>query len=319
MDPSSRWIQAPGSLDRDWQIRLAAFAALGMLTEPTGGVISRDQITAGFTFAGDRIPFALRARGIWKPRQLAESGAALSLTTVAVKEGATPRYDDQVASLEQDFIEYAYQGTNPENADNRAARRAYELRRPVIYFYGLVPGVFEAIFPAYIDADDPTRLKFRVVADAVSLSSGMLAEGGSPAPLKAYATRTVKQRLHQHRFRQLVVAAYRTRCAMCRLGHDELLDAAHILPDRDERGRPEVPNGLSLCKIHHGAYDASILGVDPDHRIHVRQDILDEHDGPILQYGLQRMEGGRLTLPTARRDHPNRDYLAERFERFRAA
>jgi putative restriction endonuclease len=69
---------------------------------------------------------------------------------------------------------------------------------------------------------------------------------------------------------------------MCRLRHTPLLDAAHILPDRDERGNPEIPNGLSLCKIHHSAYDVGILGVDPDCRIHLRSDVLEEHDGPML-------------------------------------
>ena len=80
--------------------------------------------------------------------------------------------------------------------------------------------------------------------------------------------------------------AYRTRCAMCRLRHGELLDGAHILEDRHERGLPEVPNGLALCKIHHSAYDLNILGIDPEYRVHVSEKVLDEHDGPMLRYGI---------------------------------
>ena len=68
----------------------------------------------------------------------------------------------------------------------------------------------------------------------------------SRAPAREYATVTAKRRLHQHRFRQLVVRAYRTRCAVCHLKHENLLDAAHILEDKHERGLPEVPNGLAL-------------------------------------------------------------------------
>lgn len=139
------------------------------------------------------------------------------------------------------------------------------------------------------------------------------------AARRAYATSTVKVRLHQRRFRVLVVRAYQGSCAVCRLRHPELLDAAHILPDRDERGRPEIPNGLSLCKIHHGAFDERILGVDPDYRIHIRRDVMDEHDGPMLQHGLKEMHGGRILLPGREPLRPNREYLAERFERFRAA
>ena len=44
----------------------------------------------------------------------------------------------------------------------------------------------------------------------------------------------------------------------------ELLDAAHILPDRHPKGEPIVTNGLGLCTIHHSAYDANIIGIDPD-------------------------------------------------------
>jgi putative restriction endonuclease len=127
------------------------------------------------------------------------------------------------------------------------------------------------------------------------------------------------QRLHQYRFRQLVVAAYRERCAVCRLGHTELLDAAHILQDRDERGRPEVPNGLALCGVHHRAYDTDILGVDPSYRVHIRADVLEEKDGPMLLHGLQELHGSVIILPRVPAQYPNRDYLAERFEHFQAA
>jgi putative restriction endonuclease len=98
-----------------------------------------------------------------------------------------------------------------------------------------------------------------------------------------------------------------------------LLDAAHILADKDERGRPEVPNGLALCKIHHGAFDADILGISPDHRIAIRADILQEIDGPMLKHGLQEMNDRFIVVPERAALRPNRDFLAERFERFRAA
>ena len=55
--------------------------------------------------------------------------------------------------------------------------------------------------------------------------------------------------------------AYHGACAVCSLRHVELLDAAHIIEDKDENGLPELPNGLSLCKIHHAAYDRRFLGI----------------------------------------------------------
>ncbi|MEZ0077302.1 HNH endonuclease [Planotetraspora sp. GP83] len=104
---------------------------------------------------------------------------------------------------------------------------------------------------------------------------------------------------------------------MCRLRYRSLLDAAHIIPDRDARGVPAVSNGLALCKIHHAAYDENILGVRPDYVIEVRADILEEIDGPMLKHGLQEMHHLPLVLPPRRADRPDHDLLEERYERFR--
>src|SRR5512144_2289313 len=107
---------------------------------------------------------------------------------------------------------------------------------------------------------------------------------------------------------------------MCRLRHAELLDAAHILPDGHPRGLPVVPNGLSLCKIHHAAFDRNILGVRPDYVIEIRSDVLAEVDGPMLRHGLQDLHRANLAVPPRRtQDQPDPARLEERYERFRAA
>jgi putative restriction endonuclease len=309
---------SPSSLDVDWQLRLAALDSLRRITERSGGVITREQMTAGFHFEGERVPFALRARGIWKPARLGANGAALSITTASIRRGVTPRYDDQIAS-DDGWFEYRYQGTDPGAADNRAVRRAKEVGRPLMYFYGVGPGLYESVAPVYVVGDDPGKLTFKIAADATSLGDPRLMRGGAEPPLKAYATAVVKRRLHQHRFRELVVAAYGERCSICHLHHPELLDAAHILEDRDERGKPEISNGLALCKIHHGAYDADMISIDPDYHVHVRQSVLEESDGPMLRHGIQEMEGATIVVPDQDDWKPRREYLEERFARFIAA
>ena len=45
-----------------------------------------------------------------------------------------------------------------------------------------------------------------------------------------------------------VVHAYQHHCAVCRLRRNELLEAAHIVPDADPLGVPSVPNGV--CALH---------------------------------------------------------------------
>jgi putative restriction endonuclease len=102
---------------------------------------------------------------------------------------------------------------------------------------------------------------------------------------------------------------------VCRLQQVDLLDAAHIRGDA-ETGQPVVTNGLAMCKIHHAAYDRSILGVRPDYTVAVREDVLAEVDGPMLRHGLQEMHGTRLHLPAKVADLPDRDALAERWEVF---
>jgi putative restriction endonuclease len=103
---------------------------------------------------------------------------------------------------------------------------------------------------------------------------------------------------------------------MCNLHHPNLLDAAHIIPDSDEDGVPEITNGLSLCKIHHAAFDHNILGIDPDYTVHVREDILSESDGPMLQYGLKALDSKKIILPRRRADWPDRNFLERKYQQF---
>jgi putative restriction endonuclease len=84
-------------------------------------------------------------------------------------------------------------------------------------------------------------------------------------------------------------------------------------------GEPSITNGIALCKLHHAAFDSFIIGVAPDFKVHVRRDVLDETDGPILKYGLQLLDGNRLVLPHSEGDWPNPDALRWRFDRFNAA
>jgi putative restriction endonuclease len=113
-----------------------------------------------------------------------------------------------------------------------------------------------------------------------------------------------------------VLAAYNSRCCLCRLNHSELLDAAHIIPDTEPEGNPIVPNGLTLCKIHHKAFDVNIIGISPNYNIHIREDILHEIDGPMLKHGIQELNNRKIILPNSKKDYPDRDRLGWRYEKF---
>ena len=210
--------------------------------------------------------------------------------------------------------------THPHR-DNVGMRELWRLQRPVIYFLGIDKGRYRPFWPTFIVEDHPAQLHV-----AVSLYEGAtagidLADGpvSGDIPEKSYARRLTLQRLHQPAFRESVLRAYRQSCAVCQLKHVELLDAAHILPDSDPRSLPTVPNGLALCKIHHGAFDSQILGVRPDFIIEIRTDVLEEVDGPMLKHGLQEVHGLPLRLPSRKDEKPNAEYVEERYESFRSA
>lgn len=94
---------------------------------------------------------------------------------------------------------------------------------------------------------------------------------------------------------------------------------SNLVAVRAGRPEPVVPNGLCLCKIHHAAYDSDLIGISPDYTVHVRRDVRDETDGPMLPHGLQELHESRVALPNRRADRPDRDRLAWRYERYRAA
>lgn len=296
----------------DSELRAVAFARVLQLREHYGGRIPSAALNEGVMLHGERIPIWNYQKGIFKPAYLGRDGAALSVQTSA----NTP-YEDEHDPESGHFV-YKYRGTDPKHRDNLALRRAMELQRPVIYLVAVDRGVYDAILPVFVVGDDPGHLQFMLAADQLGMMDTDTAHAMT-AVRREYVTRAVMQRLHQAQFRRIVLQAYRERCAICRLQHLPLLDAAHILPDRDPRGAPVVPNGLGLCKIHHSAYDANILGIDPDARVHIRRDVLFEVDGPMLRHGLQELHGSSLILPRRAEHRPNRDFLQERYERFTAA
>ena len=240
----------------------------------------------------------------------------LSITTVPVVEGEDRPYDDGVGP--DGFLRYRYRGTDPMHRDNQGLRLAMQRSVPLIYLYGITPGRYMPVWPVYIVRDHPEELSFSVAVDApyMPVIANMTLDPASLEARRAYVTVETRRRLHQQGFRERVLRAYQEQCAVCRLRHEELLDAAHILRDGHPRGEPIVPNGLALCGLHHTAYDRNILGITPNMVVEIRLDILRESDGPMLQHGLQGFQGGKIHIPRSKQLWPRPDLLAERYEEF---
>jgi len=296
---------------RDDDVRSACFAALDVLQAKWGVDIPYAALADGFNFRGHRVPFLNKAYGIYRSR--VQSGPAALSVNSSPKQ---IRYRDEQTP---DGVLHRYKGDDAENHYNGWLRSAHLLDVPIVYFVGTRPGWYRPIYPTYVERDEPAELR-------VLLTFGKMRgpyDEREPVHLtgqieRGYVVREVKQRIHQAQFRGVVLPAYHDRCAICRLREVRLLDAAHIVPDTEDTGEPVVSNGLSLCSIHHRAFDQDLVGVAPDLRVHVSHRLLDDDDGPMLNV-LKEFHGTTIDQPSRRIWQPDRDRLATRFDRFQSA
>ncbi|MCY4467252.1 MAG: HNH endonuclease [Thiotrichales bacterium] len=298
----------------DATIRRAAFDWLADQVTLHDDVLPWRVLVRGFDFKSTRVPL-VSMQGIFKPR--------VCELPLSIRTAIDGPYDDR-AGEEGRFL-YAYRGTNPNHRDNVGLRELMRRRIPLVYFFGLLKGRYLGAWPVFVVDDNPRTLTFTIQLDDATIldldvpaASVALSYEHGGDERRRYVTRELQVRLHQRSFRERVLHAYHSRCAVCRLRHRELLDAAHIVPD-SEAGAPRVPNGLALCKLHHAAFDKLFVGVRPNGIIEVRRDILDEEDGPMLLHGLKRLHQARLYAPRRPEDRPDPNLLEIRYERFVAA
>ncbi|MBV8226276.1 MAG: HNH endonuclease [Verrucomicrobia bacterium] len=297
----------------DLAIRLAAFDAMGRLVDKVGRPLPWSEIAKGFTFRGEVILFASKPRGIYKPKQL-ERGA-LSVKTPVPRIGRTARYDD--VSVETDSFLYKFQGDDPKSRDNQWLREAWQDRSPLIYFYGVAETYYEPIWPVYVISWEPNQLHARL--EAVPVKEFVAAEGLAEELERQYATRLAKQRIHQARFREIVLHAYGYCCAFSRLPIRQLLHASHIVPDPHKLGIASVQNGIALSPLHHAAFDANLLGIDSDYIIRAGTRLKSYSDGSLLERELKGLDGVRMHIPKRVEAQPSRDLLAMRYKIFEEA
>ena len=307
------------SLNEDLSFRESVFAWL-RAKELHHPFFTRDELSE-FNFGGSKFRLLGPFTGIWKIGALSQG--AIGISTAYVPDGAQRPYEDEVGP--DGFFRYKWRGTDPNQSDNVALRFAMENGLPLVWYQGIgyAPGtktqLYKAVYPVYLIGEEPQNHQFVVALEA---GQELLPSGEPPSVqeiARRYNFRLAKVRYHQPVFRARVINAYEERCAVCRLPFPELLDAAHIRADSDG-GSTQVRNGLSLCKIHHGAYDSNIMGISPDYIIEIKESVLETFDGPTLQFSLKEMHGEKLRqLPKEKTSLPDKDLLAERFEAFRKA
>jgi putative restriction endonuclease len=292
-------------------LRSSCFASLDVLCAQHGeDVPYRGGLDQGFPFRGRRVAFLSPYNGIHRA-SAQEGPAALSINT-----STNSPYDDAAVP---DGFRYAYRSGSVDQPDNRALRAAHTLAVPLVYFVATRSGWYKPLYPCYVVADDPVA---RNVLVAPGRMVGPIDER-DPVPLedpleRRYGVREARVRLHQARFRGRVLDAYSNKCTICRLKEGRLLDAAHIVGDLEESGDPMIENGLSLCSIHHRAFDQNLVGISQTYRVHVSRRLLEDEDGPMLDV-LKTAHEQLIELPARRSWRPDPQRLALRFERFVAA
>lgn len=300
------------SLTEELELRREAMAWLAVRTHDGADAISRAELEQ-FRWRGERFTLIDRNRGIRKP---AISRFALTIMTVHRDPGQKRPYEDVTGP--DGLPRYKGRAGTGGRTENESIRQAMAHHVPLIWLVGVATGWYQAVFPVYVINEEPHLDQFVLAYDETQRLP--LPESPGEEVLRRYVERETLQRVHQPVFRSMVLRAYETRCAVCALTHRQLLDAAHIVDDREERGIAAVRNGLALCKIHHAAYDAGILGISPGYEVAIREDVLDEVDGPLLEHGLQRLHGKHLMIvPKRKLDRPDRELLDWRFQKFKSA
>ncbi len=267
-----------------------------------------------FELDGVRIPL-VGPSGIWKP-------AACELP-ISVTTNAERSYAD-VFDVAAGAVRYAYRGLDLQHRDNRGLRRAWHERVPIAYFHAVERG---GMWLRTRCSSSMTTLPCSCSRCRSTISRPRSRSG----TMATWWRRTTRNRGDRTLRRQFDGESIRSRfdsvcsepiendAALCRLGHQELLDAAHITPDSDISGEPVVSDGLALCRARTTLLSIASFAVRPDYVIEVRQSILEETDGPMLTVGLQEIHGSRIELPSRSVDLPDPARLAMRYEEFRLA
>lgn len=138
---------------------------------------------------------------------------------------------------------------------------------------------------------------FDLVRQSDSLNSENL-DGEVDFP-EGHLTITHTRYKRDPRFKSIVYNAYNNKCAMCSIGL-ELIEAAHIVPHSHEKGTDDIGNGISLCALHHTAYDRSLIYFDTEFNILINENKMEYLRKVGLDagfYTFQKLAFDKIQLP----------------------
>lgn len=139
--------------------------------------------------------------------------------------------------------------------------------------------VYENLGLTYVDCYDGTHFVLR--GEPIDYGQAPAAGATAPAfqpfdtPSKPVAERLIQ--LREPRFSWAVWHAYHEKFSLCSLGYrlrgqSLALEAAHVIPFKDQGTSRDVRNGVLLCRNHHALYDGYAWAFDEDYRVIVAAD-----------------------------------------------
>lgn len=108
----------------------------------------------------------------------------------------------------------------------------------------------------------------------------------------------VKIRINQSFFREMILASYRSRCAVCSLPETNLLVAGHIIPwSYNIPLRMNPRNGICMCVLHDRAFDKGLIAISDDYKLLISTSIKRLSNEMAIQRGFLLYEGIEIKLP----------------------
>lgn len=118
----------------------------------------------------------------------------------------------------------------------------------------------------------------------------------------------VKTRINQNFFREMILASYRGRCAVCLLSESQLLIAAHIIPwSMNASLRMNPRNGMCMCVLHEKAFDRGLITISDECRLLISRTLKRLSAEPAIQRGFLPYENIEILRPD--RFHTEKEFL----------
>jgi putative restriction endonuclease len=158
--------------------------------------------------------------------------------------------------------------------------------------------------------DDDYEVLEKILENPEQINDRLIAQVSPPR--KSIAA-IINKKLRDISFKSRVLTAYGFECAFCGI-QLKLVDAAHIVPASCLNSSDETCNGISLCALHHRAFDRALVTLNQEYQIILNDKELTKlkksgHDGELKRFikDLRPI----IKVPPSVNDRPHIEYIKQ--------